>query len=485
MGCKTLIKWPKQITAGLVEQLIKAEKDIQKAILIFDAATAEYTNGFRHDNGTFGIIISRLLSANRFKSAEDMLARMKDENCMMTEDIFLSMYRAYGRVHKPLDVVRIFQKMKDYDFEPTQKSYITVFSILVNENRLKTAFKFYRYMREKGIPPSTASLNILIKALCKNDKTMDAAFNIFREMPKHGCNPDSYTYGTIINGLCKLGRILEAKELFGEMEAKGCLPTVIVYTALIHGLCLSNDLDGATRLLEDMKIKLVEPNVFTYTCLMDGLCKSGRSLQAMELLEMMISERKVPNIITYSTLIHGLCREGKLREALEIFDKIKLQGLQPDAGLYWKIISLFCEINKFQEAANYLDEMVLSGVLPNRVTWSLHVKIHNTVVQGLCVGNDPNRAFQLYLSIRTRGISVEAETFKLLVGHFCKKGDLHKSARIIEEMVIDGCIPGTGTWTAVLDAFWDRRKAKEATELAFSELMTKLMECKTPSLVEH
>nr|GLL29307.1 hypothetical protein COLO4_31418 [Ipomoea trifida] len=325
MGCKTVIKWPKQITAGLVEQLIKAEKDIQKAILIFDAATAEYTNGFRHDNGTFGIIISRLLSANWFKPAEDMLARMKEENCMITEDVFLSMYRAYGRVHKPLDVVRIFQMMKDYDCEPTQKSYITVFSILVNENRLKTAFKFYRYMREKG----------------------------------------------------------------------------------------------------------------------------------------------------------------KLREALEIFDKIKLQGLQPDAGLYWKIISLFCEINKFQEAANYLDEMVLSGVLPNRVTWGLHVKIHNTVVQGLCVGNDPNRAFQLYLSIRTRGISVEAETFKLLVDHFCKKGDLHKSARIVEEMVIDGCIPGTGTWTAVLDAFWDRRKAKEATELAFSELMAKLMECKTPSLVEH
>ncbi|CAH9123634.1 unnamed protein product [Cuscuta epithymum] len=478
MGSKTMIKWPKEITTCLVQQLIKAEKDIHKALLIFDAATAEYTNGFRHDHTTFGMVVSRLLSANRFKSAEDMLTRMKEEKCMITEDVFLSLYRAYGRVHKPLDVVRIFQTMKGYNCEPTQKSYITVFSILVNENRLKTAFKFYRYMRESGIPSNTASLNILMKALCKNEKTMDSAFNILREMSKHGCSPDSYTYGTIISGLCKLGRILEAKELFVEMEAKGCLPTVITYTTLIHGLCLTSDLDEALTLLEVMRTKHVDPNVFTYTCLMDGLCKNGRSLKSLELLEVMIREHKMPNMITYSTLIHGLCREGKLRQALEMFDRMKVQELKPDAGLYWNIISLFCEINKFQEAANYLDEMVLSGVTPNRVTWSLHVKIHNSVVQGLIDGvNDPRRAFQLYLSMRSRGISVEDKTFEALVVCFCQKGDLHKMGRIIEEMVIDGCIPGRGTWTAVVASFWDRRKVREATELLYSELTSKLMEC--------
>ncbi|VFQ89488.1 unnamed protein product [Cuscuta campestris] len=480
MGSKTSIKWPKEITTGLVEQLIKAEKDIHKAVLIFDAASAEYSNGFRHDHTTFRTIIQRLLSANRFASAEEMLARMVKEKCKVTEDVFLSLYRAYGRVHKPLDVVRVFQNMKDsYHCEPTQKSYITVFSILVNENRLNTAFKFYRYMRENGIPPNTASLNILIKALCKNEKTLGSAFRIFREMSKHGCSPDSFTYGTMISGLCKLGRILEAKELFVEMEAKGCLPTVITYTTMIHGLCLCNDLDGAVRLLEVMRTKHVDPNVFTYSCLMDGLCKNGRSLESMELMEKMITEHKVPNIITYSTLIHGLCREGKLREALEIFDRMKLQGLQPDAGLYWNLISLFCESNKFQEAANYLDEMVLGRVTPNRVTWTLHVKMHNTLVQGLVAhaGNDPRRAFQLYLSMRSRGISVEEKTFEVLVTCFCEKGDLHKTCRIVEEMAIDGCIPGKGIWSAVLASFWDRKKVREATELLHSQLTAELMEC--------
>ncbi|KAI8525559.1 hypothetical protein RHMOL_Rhmol13G0239800 [Rhododendron molle] len=464
IGSNTMIKWPKQITATLVEQLIKAEKDLQKAILIFDAATGEYTNGFRHDLSTFGLMISRFVSVNQFRAAEDMLNRMKDEKCNITEDIFLSICRGYGRVHKPLEAIRVFQRMKEYDCEPTHKSYITVFSILADENQLKLALRFYRCMRELGIPPSVTSLNVLIKALCKNSGTMDAALRIFREMPNRGCIPDSYTYGTLINGLCRFEKISEAKELFMEMSDKGCSPTVVTYTSVIHGLCQSNNLDEAMGLLQEMKSKGIEPNVFTYSSLMDGLCKGGCSSQAMALLEIMLSKRHKPNMVTYSTLIHGLCKEGKLREALEILDRMKLQGLKPDAGLYSKIIIGFCDVHKFQKAANFLDEMVLEGISPNRLTWSLHVRIHNTVVQGLLSEIDPNRAFQLYLSMRTRGLSVEAKTFDSLVHCFCKKGDLHKAARIFEEMVVDGCIPDEGTWTAIVSGFWDRKKVREAAE---------------------
>ena len=222
-----MIKWPKQIATTLVEQLIRVEKDIQKAILIFDAATGEYTNWFWHDHSTFGLMISRFISANQFRAAEDLLNRRKDEKCDIVEDIFLSICRGYGRVHKPLEAIRIFEKMKEYECERTQKSYITVFAILVGENQLKLALRFYKYMREKGIPPSVTSLNVLIKALCKNSGTMDAALKIFHEMPNRGCIPDSYTYGTLISGLCRFGKTNEAKELFLEMSDKGCSPTAV------------------------------------------------------------------------------------------------------------------------------------------------------------------------------------------------------------------------------------------------------------------
>ena len=93
-------------------------------------------------------------------------------------------------------------------------------------------------MKEIGNPPSVASLNVLIKALCKNSGTMDSAFRIFRKMPNRGCTPDLYTYGTLINGLCRFGKIGETKELFKEMETKGCLPSVVTYSSLITWVVL-------------------------------------------------------------------------------------------------------------------------------------------------------------------------------------------------------------------------------------------------------
>lgn len=479
MGSKTLLKWPKQITNSLVEQLIQAEKDIHKAVHIFDSATAEYSNGFRHDYKTFGLMICKLVTVNQFRSAEGILERMKHENCKVTEDLLLTICRAYGRVHRPLDAIRVFRKMGDFQLKPTQKSYVAILDILVDENHVKRALEFYREMRGIGIPPSVVSLNILIKALCKNNETIDAALRIFREMPNRGCEPDSYTYGTLVNGMCRLGKINQAKELFKEMEQKGYSPSVVTYTSLIHGMCKSNNLDEAIGLLEEMVRNGIEPNVFTYSSLMDGLCKDGHSSQAMELLEVMVKKHRLPNMVTYSILISGLCKEGKLREAVEILDRMRLQSLKPNAGLYGKIISGLCAAGSYQEAANFIDEMLLGSISPNRVTWSLHVRMHNKVVQGLCNNIDPPRAFQLYLSMRTRGISVEIGTFDCLIKCFCKKGDLHKAARILDEMVLDGCSPDEGIWNALMGGLWDRKKVREATELLLAELHHKFVEAES------
>ncbi|KAL1289141.1 hypothetical protein HN51_057876 [Arachis hypogaea] len=479
MGSKTLFKWPKQITNSLVEQLIKTERDIHRALLVFDSATAEYSNGFRHDHKTFGIMISKLVTVNQFRLAEGLLERMKQENCEVTEDIFLTIFRGYGRVHRPLDAMRVFLKMEHFKLRPSVKSYLTIMNILVEENHLKRALGFYREMRGTGIPPSVVSLNILIKALCKSNETIDVALQIFREMPNRGCQPDSYTYGTLINGLCKLGKVSQAKELFDEMEQKEYAPSVVTYSSMIHGMCQSNNLDEAMQLLEEMKRNSIEPNVFTYTSLMDGLCKSGHSLRALELLEMMIIKRHLPNNVTYTTLIDGLYKEGKHREAVDVLDRMRLQGLKPSAGLYGKIIKGFCAECSYQEAANFIDEMVLGGIKPSRVTWGLHVRMHNMVIQGLCSSIDPPRAFQLYLSTRTRGVSIEVGTFDCLVKCFCKRGDLHKAARILDEMVLDGCIPDEGIWNAVIVGLWDRKRVREATELLLAELKQKFVEAES------
>ncbi|WZZ35579.1 hypothetical protein YC2023_018980 [Brassica napus] len=325
-----MFKWSKEITPSQVIKLMRAEKDVEKLILVFDSATAEYANG------------------------------------------------SYGRVHRLFDSLRVFHKMKNFDCDPTHKGYVTLLAILVEENQLKLAFKFYKNVREIGLPPTVASLNVLIKALCRNEKTVDAGVNILLEMPKQGCDPDSYTYGTLISGLCR--------------------------------------------------------------SLLDGLCKDGRALQAIELFEMMMARGCRPNM-----------------------------GLKPDDGLYGKVISGFYAVSKFREAANFLDEMIVGGITPNRLTWNIHVRTSNEVVRGLCTSY-PTRAFTLYQSMRSRGISVEVETLDSLVKCLCKKGEFQKAVQLVNEIVADGCIPNKGTWKVLIGHTLDKTMVGEASEYLLRDL---------------
>ncbi|KAH8511815.1 hypothetical protein H0E87_009115 [Populus deltoides] len=130
-----MFKWSKEITPSQVEQLLRTQKDLHKAKIIFDSASAEYSNGVRYDHTTFGLVISKLVSTSEFRPAEDMFNRMREGKCRIAEEIFLSICRGNGCVRMPLYAIRIFHKMNDFRCKPTDKSYIIVFAILVEENQ--------------------------------------------------------------------------------------------------------------------------------------------------------------------------------------------------------------------------------------------------------------------------------------------------------------------------------------------------------------
>ncbi|KAK8642096.1 hypothetical protein V6N13_011458 [Hibiscus sabdariffa] len=58
----------------------------------------------------------------------------------------------------------------------------------------------------------------------------------------------------------------------------------------------------------------------------------------------------------------------------------------------------------------------------------------------------------------------------------CKNGDLLKAARVVDEMVIDGCTPNEGAWSMLLGAFWDQRMVQEAVELFQVEMISEFAE---------
>ncbi|KAM1245428.1 hypothetical protein ACFX13_037487 [Malus domestica] len=83
---------------------------------------------------TFGLMISQLVSANRIRSAEALLDRMKEEKCSVTEDIPPCLQRLWLRSQATgPGWCKGVHKMDDFQCKPTQKSYITIRGILVEE----------------------------------------------------------------------------------------------------------------------------------------------------------------------------------------------------------------------------------------------------------------------------------------------------------------------------------------------------------------
>ncbi|CAL9003611.1 unnamed protein product [Prunus brigantina] len=253
---------------------------------------------------------------------------MKEEKCSVTEDIFLSVCRGYVCVHRPLHAVRVFLKMEDFQCKPTQKSYITILGILVEENQLKIAFS----------------------------SSMGAALRIFCEMPNHGCPPDSDTYGTLINGLCKLGKIGEAKELFNEMETKGCLPSVV--TSLMDGLCKGGRSSQAMELLDLMVSKRHKPNNITYSTLLHGFCEEGKLQEALEILDRMKLQGMKPDAGLYGKVISSFCNICKFQEAA-VAIQIELVSLK-----------CICKKGDLHKAYQIVDEMVLDGCVLDEGIWN-------------------------------------------------------------------------------------------------------------------
>ncbi|KAF2531886.1 hypothetical protein F2Q70_00031449 [Brassica cretica] len=87
-----MFKWSKDITPSQVIKLMRAEKDVEKLISVFDSATAEYANGFLHDQSSFSYMVSRLVSANKFKAAHIF-------ECPSACTVWLGHWQTAGLVH--------------------------------------------------------------------------------------------------------------------------------------------------------------------------------------------------------------------------------------------------------------------------------------------------------------------------------------------------------------------------------------------------
>ncbi|XXG90441.1 hypothetical protein AAC387_Pa12g2208 [Persea americana] len=319
-----------------VLKIFKSLRDPESVITVFEKLSNR--KDYKPNEPLYSVMIQKLAHARKFDAIEGLFARIKTENCRLSDEFFYRIIKIYGNVvNNPEQAIKILFRMPDFRCWPSVKTFNFVLNMLVCAKQFDVIHEVYLGAPRLGVTIDACCFNILIKALCQLDK-LDAAFALLHEFPKQNCRPNTKTYSTLMHGLCKNDRVNEAFELFDRMEKEDCYPDTITFNILISGLCKQGRVDEAMDLLHQMKLKGCSPNSGSYQAVLYGLLGCEKFVEAKDFIDRMHSEGIFPSCLSYKMLIEGLCNLNLLNSVDLALKQMVHQGFVPRMGTWKKIL---------------------------------------------------------------------------------------------------------------------------------------------------
>ncbi|KAK1323076.1 Pentatricopeptide repeat-containing protein [Acorus calamus] len=310
-------------------------------------------------------VVAHVLARNRLKSLAKSLIRSALRS---DEDAPLSLLDELARSYRLCD------------------SAPFVFDLLVeaclDSRRADRALEVARSLRSRGVSPSTAVCNHLIRSVAAGAGGSLAAVALYREFfdPQIASrvSPNTQTFNSILLSLysilmaaaCDERRIGEAEKLFEEMTAKGVKRGVMAYNTIIGGFSAIGDMDRAEELRREMVMSGVEPTRVTYERLIDGLCKAGDVDSAVRLYNDVRGAGVEMEGFVADELVVELCERGRVLEGLGI---VRRERFVPSRRCYLRVVKGLCECGEVEAALKVQAEMVGRGYGPDEEVYEAFV----------------------------------------------------------------------------------------------------------------
>ncbi|XP_010557157.1 PREDICTED: pentatricopeptide repeat-containing protein At1g06710, mitochondrial [Tarenaya hassleriana] len=340
------------------------------------------------------------------------------------------------------DVDMYFKQNDGNSERPNVVTYGALVDGLCKAHKVKEAWELLDAMAMEGCEPNQVVYDALIDGFCKVGK-LEEAQEVFTKMSEHGYTASVYTFSSLIGRLFEEKRLDLVLKVLSRMLENSCAPNVVIYTEMIDGLCKVGKTDEAYKLMQMMEEKGCQANVVTYTAMIDGFGKMGKIDRCLELLEQMGSKGVAPNFITYRVLIDHCCRNGLLDMAHSFLEEMKQTHWPVHVASYRKVIEGF---NKdFISSLGLLDEIAKDDAAPVisvytvlidnfvkakrlEVALTLHEEVasfsptlagygstYNALIEGLCLANEVDKAFQLFSEMTKKGVIPELQTLSNLI----------------------------------------------------------------------
>ncbi|KAG1338426.1 putative Pentatricopeptide repeat-containing protein, mitochondrial [Cocos nucifera] len=316
---------------------------------------------------------------------------------------------------------------------------------LAGAGRWKDAVKLFEDLETMGFDQDTRSMNIFLDTLCK-EKRVDVAREAFLVLKSH-IPPDAFTFNIFVHGWCSACRIDEAMWTIEEMKKWGLRPSVITYSTILQAYCNQHKFQEVYDLLDRMVAEGCLPNVVTYTTIMNSFANTGKLEEALGIVKRMKSSGCKLDILFYNSLINILGKAGRLHEAAHIFDiDMQRNGIRRNLSTYNTMISIFCHQCQEQNALNVLKEMENLSCEPDLQTYRPLLKLCFKLRQ-----RDDHIHSLLSDMINKHHLSLDLDTYTLLIHGLCSVGNIEWACLLFDEMIGREIQPRNRTCKLLMD----------------------------------
>ncbi|KAL7685251.1 putative T-complex protein 1, eta subunit [Plasmopara halstedii] len=237
---------------------------------------------------------------------------------------------ALGENGHAAHAVRVIGRMKERGIKPTVAVYNAVMRACTKAKRLPWAYNVMEKMQVSGFVPDRASFTILMNAaICEGD--LDKAFETFHLMRTHVTEPDEVAFSCLINGFAREGRVERALNLYEDLLECGLTPSLVTFNTLMNA-CAKSHYYAHKALdfyYEMQELYDYRPDLYSYTTVLHACAKHGDFIQAEQIISHMERHHVPMTEFVYNTLFNVYAR-AQLRTIVNKAPRNQKALIQPE-----------------------------------------------------------------------------------------------------------------------------------------------------------
>lgn len=278
-------------------------------------------------------------------------------------------------------------------------------------------------------------------------------------MQQEGFRPDVVTVATILPVCAELRALKPGKEIHAYALKNCFLPNVSIVSSLMVMYSKCGVMDYSLKLFDGME----QRNVILWTAMIDSYIENQRLHEAIGIFRAMQLSKHRPDTVTMARILY-ICSELKrLKLGKEIHGQVLKRNFESVHFVSAELVKLYGNCGAVQTAKTVFEAIPVKGSM----TWTAVIEAHGD-------NGEFQEAVNLFVQMRSSGISPNHFTFKVVLSICNKAGFVDEALRIFKLMLVRYKIKPSeehySLLVAVLTRFGRLEEARRYVEMRSSSL---------------